>query len=168
MRTLIKNGTIVTAIEEFLGDVLIEDEKIIAVGKDLEEKADTIVDAAGKYVLPGGVDQHVHYSFEFKGERVRGFETSNAAIAGGTTTVVEFVNQEQGKGMAETIFEMDEKEVSQQAMADYSYHAVVCDPVEETFKEIKRLPEKGISTVKLFMAYKGMPFHSDDAGYLAS
>ncbi|MFD1065696.1 dihydropyrimidinase [Oceanobacillus locisalsi] len=162
MRTLIKNGTIITAIDEFVGDVLIEGEKIVAVGTKLDAIADEIVDAKGKYVLPGGVDQHVHYSFEFKGERVRGFETSNAAVAGGTTTVVEFVNQEQGKGMADTIFDMDKKEVSNQAMADYSYHAVVCDPVDATFEEINDLPSKGISTVKLFMAYKGMPFHSDD------
>src|SRR5699024_4241254 len=82
--------------------------------------------------------------------------------AGGTTTVVEFVNQEQGKGMADTIFEMDKNEVAPQAMADYSYHAVVCDPVDTTFEEIADLPNRGISTVKLFMAYKGMPFHSDD------
>ncbi|WP_077328763.1 dihydropyrimidinase [Virgibacillus siamensis] len=162
MRTLIKNGTIVTAIDEFVGDVLVEGEKIVAVGEQLDVSAAEVVDAKGKYVLPGGVDQHVHYSFEFKGERVRGFETSNAAVAGGTTTVVEFVNQEQGKGMADTIFDMDKKEVVNQAMADYSYHAVVCDPVDSTFEEIADLPNRGISTVKLFMAYKGMPFHSDD------
>ncbi|WP_373895515.1 dihydropyrimidinase [Virgibacillus sp. CBA3643] len=162
MRTLIKNGKIVTAIDEFIGDILIEDEKITAVGEKLEATVDEIVDAKGKYVLPGGVDQHVHYSFDFKGERVRGFETSNAAVAGGTTTVVEFVNQEQGKGMADTIFDMDKNEVSHQAMADYSYHAVVCDPVDKTFEEIADLPSRGISTVKLFMAYKGMPMHSDD------
>ncbi|WP_174614550.1 dihydropyrimidinase [Virgibacillus ihumii] len=162
MRTLIKNGTIVTAIDEFIGDVLVEGEKIVAVGEQLNESADKEVDAKGKYVLPGGVDQHVHYSFEFKGERVRGFETSNAAVAGGTTTVVEFVNQEQGKGMADTVFDVDKKEVAHQAMADYSYHAVVCDPVDSTFEEIADLPNRGISTVKLFMAYKGMPFHSDD------
>ncbi|WP_010531934.1 dihydropyrimidinase [Lentibacillus jeotgali] len=162
MRTLIRNGMIVTAVDEFVGDVLIDGEKIIAVGENLDSMADQIVDAKGKYVLPGGVDQHVHYSFEFKGERVRGFETSNAAVAGGTTTVVEFVNQEQGKGMADTIFDMDKNEVAHQAMADYSYHAVVCDPVDTTFEEIADLPNRGISTVKLFMAYKGMPFHSDD------
>jgi len=162
MKTLIKNGTILTSTDEFQGDVLIENEKIIAIGCDLSEESQNIIDADGKYVFPGGVDQHVHYSFEFKGERVRGFETSNAAVAGGTTTVVEFVNQEQGKGMAETIFEIDKQEVADKAMVDYSYHAVVCDPVDATFEEIAELPKYGISTLKLFMAYKGMPFHSDD------
>lgn len=162
MKTLIKNGTVVTAEDEFQADILIEDEKIKAIGKDLNVQADREIDAKGKYVLPGGVDQHVHYSFEFKGERVRGFETSNAAIAGGTTTVIEFVNQETGKGIAETIQKYDEEEVAPVAMADYSFHGVITDPSDKAFEEIKSLPQSGISTVKLFMAYKGLPFHSTD------
>ncbi len=162
MSILIKNGTIVTAVDEFIGDIFIEDEKISAVGKNLNLKADEVVDASGKYVLPGGIDQHVHYSFDYKGERVRGFETSNAAIVGGTTTVIEFVNQEPGKGIAETIEQFDEKEASRYAMVDYSFHGVVCDANDQVFAEIPTLPSKGISTIKLFMAYKGLPFHSDD------
>src|SRR5699024_8809575 len=112
MTKLIKKETIVTALDEYVGDVLIKDGKIAAVGKDISINANTIIDATGKYILTGGVDQHVHYSFDYKGERVRGFETSNAAIVGGTTTVVEFVNQEQGKGMAETIEKFDKEEAS--------------------------------------------------------
>ena len=162
MSLLIKNGTIVTAVDEFVGDIFIENGKIAAVGENLPLHADEVVDASGKYVLPGGVDQHVHYSFDYKGERVRGFETSNAAIVGGTTTVIEFVNQEQGKGMAETIEKYDREEFSKLAMVDYSFHGVVCDPSDELFAEIPTLPSKGISTIKLFMAYKGLPFHSDD------
>ncbi|HLR54395.1 MAG TPA: dihydropyrimidinase [Pseudogracilibacillus sp.] len=162
MNKLIKNGTILTAVDEFIGDIFIQDEKIETIGKNLQISADQVIDADEKYVMPGGVDQHVHYSFEFKGEKVRGFETSHAAVAGGTTTVVEFVNQEQGKSMTDSIFENDQKNVAPVAMADYSYHAVVCDPIDSTFEEISKLPERGISTVKLFMAYKGMPIHSDD------
>lgn len=163
MSLLIKNGKIVTAVDEYVGDILIEGEKIVAVGQNLNYPVSKVIDAMGKYVLPGGVDQHVHYSFDFKGEKVRGFETSNAAIAGGTTTVIEFVNQEAGKGIAETIFEYDKKEVSKLAMVDYSYHGVICEPTDKVFAEISNLPDKGISTVKIFMAYKGLPFHSDDA-----
>ena len=162
MSVLIKNGTIVTAVEEFVGDVFIHNGKIVAIGKDLNIKASSVVDVSGKYILPGGVDQHVHYSFDYKGEKVKGFETSDAAIVGGTTTVIEFVNQGKGKGMAETIEEYDKKEVSNLAMVDYSFHGVVTDPTDKLFKEIPTLPEKGISTIKLFMAYKGLPFHSDD------
>lgn len=162
MRLLIKNGTIVTAVDEFIGDVLVEGEKIVAVGNDLAVSADKVVDATGKFILPGGVDQHVHYSFDFKGARVRGFDTTNAAIVGGTTTVIEFVNQEPGKGIAETIFDYEKKEVSNVAMVDYSFHGVVCEPSDQLFDEIPSLAEKGLPTIKLFMAYKGLPFHSDD------
>ena len=90
-------------MEEYKGDILVEEGKIVAIGKDLEAKADEIIDAKGMYVLPGGVDQHVHFSFEFNGSKVRGFETSNAAAVGGTTTVIEFVNQIKGKGLIDTI-----------------------------------------------------------------
>ena len=64
-----------------------------STGNNLDSKTDEVIDAKGMYVLPGGVDQHVHFSFEFNGSKVRGFETSNAAAVGGTTTVIEFVNQ---------------------------------------------------------------------------
>ncbi|GIN22060.1 amidohydrolase family protein [Siminovitchia fordii] len=162
MSVLIKNGTIITAVDEYKADIYIEGERISAIGENLSMKAEKVIDAAGKFVLPGGVDQHVHYSFDYKGEKVRGFETTNAAIAGGTTTVIEFVNQEPGKGIAETIEEYDRIEAAPQAMADYSFHGVICDPSDKVFEEIKSLPDKGISTVKLFMAYKGLPFHSND------
>ena len=75
MRTLIKNGTIVTSDNQFKGDILIEGEKIKAVAADAAAEADRVIDAEGKYVLPGGIDQHVHFSFVYKGSKVRGFET---------------------------------------------------------------------------------------------
>ena len=162
MSVLLKNGMIVTAVEEFCGDIYVEDGKISAIGENLNLEAANVIDATGKYILPGGVDQHVHYSFDYKGEKVKGFETSNAAIVGGTTTVIEFVNQGKGKGMAETIEEYDRDEVSNLAMVDYSFHGIVTDPTDELFEEIPTLPKKGISTIKLFMAYKGLPFHCDD------
>lgn len=71
MKTLIRQGTIVTAQEEFIGDILVEGEKITAIGQDLSVEADQVVDASGLYVLPGGVDQHVHFSFTYKTARVR-------------------------------------------------------------------------------------------------
>lgn len=163
MSLLIKNGTIVTAIDEFVGDIFVEEEKIKAIGKNLDVKADQVVDAKGKYVLPGGVDEHVHFSFDFKGEKVRGFETSNAAAVGGTTTVVEFVNQIQGKGLLDTLEDYRKEEVQDVAMVDYCLHGIITDTTMDVFNEIKKLPEAGYTTVKLFMAYKGMPFHAEDA-----
>lgn len=160
--TLIKNGKILTSTDEFTADVLIEDEKITAIGRNLVEKADKIVDAEGRYLVPGGVDQHVHFSFNYKGSKVRGFETSNAAAVGGTTTLIEFVNQEPGKGLVASIEDYRKKEVDGIAMVDYSFHSVMTDPRDEVIEEIPKLAEAGYPTMKLFMAYKGMFFHADD------
>lgn len=128
MSLLIKNGIIVTAMDEFNGDILIDGEKIIAIGKDLKINADEIIDANNMYVMPGGVDQHVHFSFEFNGTKVRGFETSNAAAVGGTTTVIEFVNQVKGKGLIDSIDNYRKENAEGIAMVDYSFHGVITDP----------------------------------------
>lgn len=162
MKTLIKNGTILTAEAEYQADLLIENDKIQSIGHNLNVEADEVVDAGGKYVMPGGIDQHVHYSFEFKGEHVKGFETSNAAAVGGTTTVIEFVNQIKDRGLIETMEEYKEEHVDKNAMVDYSFHVVMTDAREEVIEEVADLAEYGTPTVKLFMAYKGMFFHSDD------
>ena len=122
MRTLIKNGTIATTSNEYVADILIEDDKIASIGHDLKCEADKVYDASGKYVLPGGIDQHVHFSFQFNGAMVRGFETSNAAIAGGTTTVIEFVNQVKDKGLLESIENYKKEKADGIAMADYAFH----------------------------------------------
>ena len=163
MKTLIKNGMILTTENEFKSDILIVDEKIAAIGKNLsEEGVDKIIDAEGKYVFPGGIDQHVHYSFVYQGSKVRGFETSNAPALGGTTTVIEFVNQVQGKGLLESIDEFKTKDVDGIAMVDYGFHIVMTDPRPEVIEEIPKLAEAGYPTLKLFMAYKGQFFHADD------
>jgi len=166
MSVLIKNGTIVTAENEFRADIYIKGESIHAIGENLEIEADEIVDAKGKYVLPGGVDQHVHFSFTYKGSKVRGFETSNAAAVGGTTTLIEFVNQVQGKGLVESIDEYRKTDAEGISMVDYSFHSVMTDPRPEVIEEIPRLAEAGYPTMKLFMAYKGMFFHADDDAIL--
>ena len=163
MKTLIKNGMILTTENEFKSDILIVDEKIAAIGKNLsEEGVDKIIDAEGKYVFPGGIDQHVHYSFVYQGSKVRGFETSNAPALGGTTTVIEFVNQVQGKDLLESIDEFKTKDVDGIAMVDYGFHIVMTDPRPEVIEEIPKLAEAGYPTLKLFMAYKGQFFHADD------
>lgn len=165
-KTLIKNGTIVTPTDEFVGDILIDGEKIAAVGQHLDVPADEVVDATGEYVLPGGIDQHVHFSFSFKGTCTRGFETSNAAVAGGTTTVIEFVNQVKDKGLIESIEDYRKAKADGIAMADYAFHIVMTDPRPEVIDEIPSLVDAGYPTMKLFMAYKGQFFHADDEAIL--
>ena len=99
MGLLIKNGTIVSAIDEFEGDILVEGEKISQVGVNLPEEGHEVIDARGKFVFPGGVDEHVHMgSFA-----TLSFETSHAAVVGGTTTIVDFPPQLKGKGIIDSV-----------------------------------------------------------------
>ncbi|NLD19475.1 MAG: dihydropyrimidinase [Clostridiales bacterium] len=167
MGTLIKNGIVVTAEGENIADVYVDGESISAIGTGLTAKNnDEVIDAAGKYILPGGVDQHVHFSFTYKGSKTRGFETSNAAAIGGTTTVIEFINQEKGKGLVETIDDYRKTDADGIAMVDYAFHSVMTDPTDEVIEGIPKLAEAGYPTMKLFMAYKGQFFHADDDAIL--
>lgn len=166
MNKLIKNGTLVTADEEYQADILIENEKIKALGENLDSQNTEVFDAGGLYVLPGGIDQHVHFSFEYKGEKVRGFETSHAAAVGGTTTVIEFVNQVRGKGLLESIENYKNAQVEGKALVDFNFHGIITDPRDSVFEEMDSLVAGGYTTIKLFMAYKGMFFHADDDSIL--
>ena len=100
---LIKNGILVTASDEFRADILVKDGKIEAIGEGIAADADEVYDAAGKYVMPGGVDQHTHFNFKFGDAVVMGWETSCGAVVGGTTTVIDFCNQEVGHSMKYSI-----------------------------------------------------------------
>jgi dihydropyrimidinase len=155
---LIMNGVILTAQGEYKADVLIEGEKIAAIGSGLGTKAHEIIDAAGKYIFPGGVDEHVHYnSFASLG-----YETSNAAVVGGTTTVGDFVVQPKGVGLKDAILNYKKEFVASKAMVDYVLHGIIMDPVDQSFEEISLLPEIGVGAVKLFMAYKGQDYYATD------
>src|SRR5256885_17141712 len=99
MRTLIRNGTVVTAVDQYRGDVLVEDEKIALIGSSLADiHADTVIDAAGKYVLPGGIDVHTHLDMPFGGTRsADNFESGTIAAAfGGRTSIVYFASPHRG------------------------------------------------------------------------
>jgi dihydropyrimidinase len=158
MSILIKNGTIVSSINEYKADVLIEGEKIAAIGSGLEDRADQVIDASGKYVIPGGVDEHLHYnSFDSLG-----YETSNAAAVGGTTTVGDFVVQPKGIGLKDSIIKYKKEAVEDKAMVDYVLHGIIMDPTDQSFNDIPSMPEVGVASVKLFMAYKGMDYYATD------
>lgn len=161
MRTLIKNGRIVTSVNEYDADILIEDEKIIKIGKNLCCEAADIVDAKGKLVFPGGVDEHVHYG-SFGG---RLFETTDAAAVGGTTTIVDFAPQDKGVGLIDAIKKQASK-AENTASVDYAFHGIIMDPKDSVFEEIPGLPDIGVASLKLFMAYKGTDFYSDDESIL--
>lgn len=161
-KTLIKNGTVVTASAEYKADILIEDGKIREIGKNLAVEAENIYDAKGKYVFPGGVDQHTHFNFKFGDAVVQGWDTTGAAVVGGTTTVIDFANQEIGKSMTDSVRDYRANKIDGITCCDYSLHTVIFESKDEIINEIEKLPEIGISTCKLFMAYKGHPQHCDD------
>lgn len=158
MSVLIKNGRIVTATDDFYGDVFIEGETISALGKGLSVEADTtVIDATGLLVLPGGIDPHVHLDMPFMGTfSSDSHETgTRAALFGGTTTVIDFVLQQPGHSLKEALTEWQGRATGT-AIGDYSFHMAVTDFNDSTQGEIKEMVEReGISSFKTFMAYKG-------------
>src|SRR5579872_2066909 len=157
MSLLIKNGHIVTAVDNFTGDILVEGEKIVAVGSSLSANAATAIDATGLLVLPGGIDPHVHLDMPFMGTFSSDtHETgTRAALFGGTTTVIDFVLQTQGRSLHEALDQWNGR-ARGNAVGDYSFHMAVTDFNADTRKEIRQLiEEEGITSFKTFMAYKG-------------
>ncbi len=153
MTTIIKNGTLITASETFKADILIEGEQISLVGKDLSHPNAEVIDAAGKYIMPGGVDAHVHLDLPM-------FDTvssddhytgGKAAAFGGTTTVIDFVPQEEGT-LKENIDRWHAK-ADPKASVDFSFHMNITRFDQDVAKEIFTLPDLGITSVKVFTAY---------------
>lgn len=159
MGLLIKNGTIISASDEFTGDILVEGEIIKEVGIDLSEEGHEVVDASGKYVFPGGVDEHVHMG-PFN---TYSFETSHAAVVGGTTTIVDFAPQFKDMGVIESKHKHHKERAEGVSTADYSFHGMVMDTSEDLLDEIPNMVDNGISTLKMLMAYNGTPFHAEDS-----
>jgi len=157
MKTLIKNGRIITATDDYTADILIEGETISAIGKNLNVKAEKEIDAKGMLVMPGGIDPHVHLDMPFMGTfSSDNYETgTRAALFGGTTTVIDFILQKQGSSL-QTALEEWQSRSDHNCVSDYSFHMAVTDFNENTKKEIKHFIEvEGITSFKTFMAYKG-------------
>jgi dihydropyrimidinase len=157
MGILIKNGRIITATDDYVADIFIEGETISAIGKNLNVQADEVIDASGKLVMPGGIDPHVHLDMPFMGTYSSdNYETgTRAALYGGTTTVIDFILQTQGKSLQSALNEWKGRS-DNNAVGDYSFHMAVTDFNDETKKEIRHFIEnEGITSFKTFMAYKG-------------
>ena len=163
MTTVIKNGTIVTADLTYKADVLIEGGQIIEIGPDL--KGDESLDATGCYVMPGGIDPHTHLEMPFMGTySTDDFESgTRAALAGGTTMVVDFALPAPGEGLLDALKKWDNK--STRAHCDYSFHMAITWWDKQVFDEMKAVTERGINTFKHFMAYKGALMVNDDELY---
>ncbi|HEX5808009.1 MAG TPA: dihydropyrimidinase [Anaerolineales bacterium] len=154
MATLIKNGTLITAAETFEADILIENEKISLIGKNLEHPNAEVIDAAGKLIMPGGIDPHVHLDLPMFGTVSSDdhYTGHKAAAFGGTTTVMDFVVLED-QGFQYSVDLWFEK--SAKAAIDYSFHMNLTRFDENIASEIPSLREMGITTLKVFTAYTG-------------
>jgi len=157
MSVLIKGGRVITAADDYVADVFIDGERISLIGESLDVQADKVIDAAGKYVLPGMVDPHTHLEMPWRGETtIDDFESGQSSAAfGGTTTHVDFCIQGKGQTFGEALEAWHAKREGK-AVIDNGFHIAVTDLREGgTLEELARLPEEqGVTSYKLFMAYK--------------
>src|ERR671914_221007 len=164
MSVLIKGGRVVTATDDVQADVLVEGEQISLIGASLEVDADRVIDASGKLVLPGAVDPHTHLDMPFGGTvTIDDVESGQRAAArGGTTCHVDFVIQPHGTSFGDALADWKSKANGKQ-MIDMGYHMAVTDLKEGgTLEELASLPDEGVTSYKLFMAYKGALMVDDE------
>src|SRR5436309_1425818 len=164
MSVLIKGGRVLTAADDYVGDVYVEGERISLIGESLDVPADKTIDASGKYLLPGCVDPHTHLDMPFGGTvTIDDVESGQTAAAfGGTTCHVDFVIQGKGQTFAQALDDWRAKAAGKQVI-DMGYHMAVTDLADGgTLEELATLPDQGVTSYKLFMAYKGALMVDDE------
>ena len=163
MKTLIKNGRIITAVDDYHADILVDDGRVSVIGASLDLDADRSVDASGKLVIPGGIDPHTHMELPFGGTFASDdFKTGTIAAAfGGTTTIIDFAVQYHGESLIQAVDNWHKKAEGKTAI-DYSFHLITTELPDERVPEIRQLINEGVMSFKLFMAYPGV-FLVDDA-----
>jgi dihydropyrimidinase len=162
--TVIRGGTVVTATDTYKGDVGIAEGRIAAIAQNLSaENAGQVIDAAGLFVMPGGIDVHTHLDMPFGGTTSSDdFETGTIAAAyGGTTTLIDFAIQYKGQTLREA-FDTWMKKAASKAVIDFAFHCIITDWSGARAEEMGQLVREGVSSFKLFMAYPGV-FMLDDA-----
>jgi len=163
MSILIRGGTVVTASDIYKADVLVEGEKIFAIGENLAAKDAQVVDATGCFVFPGGIDPHTHLDMPFGGTvTADNFETGTKAAAfGGTTCIIDFCLTKKGQTLREAIAIWHEKAAGK-AVIDYGFHLMIAEASDAILEELKEVvDEQGITSLKVFMAYKNV-LQADD------
>ena len=166
MRTLIANGTIVTAEGSYAADVLVDGETIAQIGTGFEAAGatfDETIDATGKYVIPGAIDVHTHMELPFGGTFAKDtFESGTVAAAhGGTTTIVDFAVQARGEALRVGLDAWHAK-AEGNAVIDYGFHMIMSDVNDDTLAEMDQLVAEGVPDFKLFTAYPGVFLSPDD------
>jgi len=163
MKTLVKNGRIITAVDDYKADILIENGIISTIGARLDIEADTTIDAKHKFVIPGGIDPHTHMELPFGGTQASDdfFTGTRAAAFGGTTTIIDFAVQYKGQTLTEALDNWHAKAEGKTAI-DYGFHLITTDLEDDRVPEMHRIMDEGITSFKMFMAYPGV-FLVDDA-----
>ncbi len=163
MRKIIKNGTIVTAADTYQGDILIENGVIVQIATQLDGSGAEVIDAAGSYIFPGGIDPHTHLDMPFGGTVTKDdFETGTMAAAfGGTTTIIDFCLTMKGKPL-KTAVDAWHAKAKEKAVIDYGFHLQIVEANDAALNELPdMINEEGITSLKVFMAYKNQ-FQADD------
>lgn len=166
MSVLIKNGRIVTAVDDYYADIYIEGETITQIGKDLAVEADRVLDAKDRFVFPGGIDPHTHMDLPV-GETTSSDDFATGTIAaafGGTTTLIDFATQDKGASTLKAL-ETWHKKADGKATIDYGFHMIVTDMPVSRLGELEKLAEDGVTSYKLFMAYPGVLYVDDGTLY---
>jgi dihydropyrimidinase len=165
MSVLIKGGRIITAADDYVGDVFVDDGKVALLGASLDMAADRVIDARGKIVMPGAIDPHTHLEMFFGGTTTCDDFTSGttAAAFGGTTCLIDFCIQAPGSTFPEALEAYNEKITRCPPVIDVGFHIAVTDlHIGGTLEELAKLPDQGITSYKLFMAYKGAVMVDDE------
>jgi dihydropyrimidinase len=162
---ILAGGTVVTAESSFPADVAIAGETIAAVGQDLPRDGAEVVDVSGARLMPGFIDGHTHMDMPFGGTvTADDWNTGTAAaLAGGTTCLVDFSLQDVEGTLAGAV-ETWQGKAEGKAHIDYGLHVAITNLTDDVKQEIRSLPELGVATVKIFMAYKGTPLYTEDEG----
>ena len=166
---LIKNGRVVTAVDDYFADVLVEGEQVSRIGKGLEAPPGAeLIDAAGKLVIPGGIDPHTHLDMPFGGTNsADDFESGTIAAAhGGTTTIIDFAIQTKGESALRGL-DVWHAKAEGKATIDYAFHMILTDMPVERLPEMTKLRDAGVTSYKLFMAYPGVLYVDDGTLYRA-
>jgi dihydropyrimidinase len=163
MKTLIKNGHIITATDNYHADILIEGEVVSVIGAKLDMEADVTIDAGGKLVIPGGIDPHTHMELPFGGTTAADdFRTGTIAAAhGGTTTIIDFAVQYKGESLLQGV-ENWHKKAEGKCAIDYGFHLITTELEDRQIEEMYTVMDEGVTSFKMFMAYPGV-FLVDDA-----
>src|SRR6266404_2587425 len=163
MKTLITNGRVVTATDDYKADILIEDERVTVIGAKLEMEVDKVIDASGRLVIPGGIDPHTHMELPFGGTKASDdFLTGTRAAAhGGTTTIIDFAVQYKGESLIQGIDNWHQKAEGKTAI-DYGFHLITTELEDNQIEELHTAMDEGVTSFKMFMAYPGV-FLVDDA-----